>query len=128
MGSHGSTFSGNPLVCRVALAVIETLKKDKLERRAAQLGAHILSGLKQKLHAVAGVKDIRGMGLMLAVELDRPCKEIMNIALAHGLLVNVTADKVVRLLPPLILTDDEAERIASGVADVVRKFLQPAAA
>ena len=68
------------------------------------------------------------MGLMLAVELDRPCKEIMNIALAHGLLVNVTADKVVRLLPPLILTDDEAERIASGVADVIREFLQASAA
>ena len=128
LGSHGSTFSGNPLVCRAALAVIETLKKDKLDRRAAQLGTHILSSLKQKLHAVAGVKDIRGMGLMLAVELDRPCKEIMDIALAHGLLVNVTADKVVRLLPPLILTDDEAERIASGVADVIREFLEPPAA
>ena len=128
LGNHGSTFSGNPLVCRVALAVIETLKKDQLDRRAAHLGTHILSGLKQKLSAVGGIKDIRGMGLMLAVELDRPCKEIMNIALTHGLLVNVTADKVVRLLPPLILTDDEADRIVHGVAGVVREFLESPAA
>ena len=127
-GSHGSTFSGNPLVCRVALAVIDTLKKDKLDKRATQLGKRILTGLQKNLQTVAGVKDIRGLGLLLAIELDRPCKDIMVIALEQGLLLNVTADRVVRLLPPLILTDDEADQIIAGVTNVVRAFLARAAA
>ena len=127
-GSHGSTFSGNPLVCRVALTVIDTLKQGKLDKRAAQLGKRILTGLQKNLQGVAGVKDIRGLGLLLAVELDRTCKDIMGIALEQGLLLNVTADKVVRLLPPLILTDDEADQIVSGVTDAVRAFLARAAA
>ena len=127
-GTHGSTFSGNPLVCSTALAVIDTMKKDKLDRRAAQLGERILNGLRSNLQGVAGVKDIRGRGLMLAVELDRPCKDIMKLALDHGLLLNVTADRTVRLLPPLVLTDDEADRIATGTATVVRDFLSRPAA
>ena len=127
-GSHGSTFSGNPLVCRVALTVIETLKKDKLDKRAAQLGKRILTGLQKNLQGTAGVKDIRGFGLLLAVELERPCKDIMHIALEQGLLLNVTADKVVRLLPPLILTDAEADQVVAGVTDAVRAFLARAAA
>jgi acetylornithine aminotransferase len=127
-GSHGSTFSGNPLMSRVALTVIETLKKDKLDKRAMLLGKRILTGLQKSLQGMAGVKDIRGFGLLLAVELDRPCKDIMNIALEQGLLLNVTADKVVRLLPPLILTDEEADRVVAGVADAVRAFLARAAA
>jgi acetylornithine aminotransferase len=127
-GSHGSTFSGNPLVCRVALTVIETLKQDKLDKRAMLLGKRILNGLQKNLQGVAGVKDIRGLGLMLAIELDRPCKDIMGIALEQGLLLNVTADKVVRLLPPLILTDEEADQIVAGAADAVRTFLTRAAA
>jgi acetylornithine/N-succinyldiaminopimelate aminotransferase len=127
-GSHGSTFSGNPLVCRVALTVIETLKKDKLDKRAMLLGKRLLNGLQKNLQGVAGVKDIRGLGLLLAIELDRPCKDIMGIALEQGLLLNVTADKVVRLLPPLILADEEADQIITGVADAVRAFLARAAA
>ena len=127
-GSHGSTFSGNPLVSRVALTVIETLKQDKLDKRAAQLGKRILSGLQKSLQGMAGVKDIRGLGLLLAIELDRPCKDIMHIALEQGLLLNVTADKVVRLLPPLILTDAEADQVVAGVTDAVRAFLARAAA
>jgi acetylornithine/N-succinyldiaminopimelate aminotransferase len=122
-GTHGSTFSGNPLVCRVGLTVLELLERGKFEKRAAELGARILKGLKQSLEAVAGVKEIRGQGLMLAVELDRPCKEILTLALERGLLVNVTADSVVRLLPPLILSDAEADQIVSGVAECVRSFL-----
>jgi acetylornithine aminotransferase len=127
-GSHGSTFSGNPLMSRVALTVIETLKKDKLDKRAMLLGKRILTGLQKSLQGMAGVKDIRGFGLLLAVELDRPCKDIMNIALEQGLLLNVTADKVVRLLPPLILTDAEADQVVAGVTDAVRAFLARAAA
>jgi acetylornithine/N-succinyldiaminopimelate aminotransferase len=127
-GSHGSTFSGNPLVCRVALAVIDELDKGKLAARAAKLGDRLLAKLKEALGAVAGVKDIRGRGLMLAVELDRPCKELMRLALDHGLLINVTADNVVRLLPPLILTDNEADLLVIELAKTVRAFLETATA
>jgi len=122
-GSHGSTFAGNPLVCRVGLTVIDLLEKGKLDHRAAALGAHMLSGLRESLHGVDGVQEIRGQGLMLAIELDRPCKEILTLALERGLLLNVTADTVVRLLPPLILTDAEADQIVAGVAECVRAFL-----
>jgi acetylornithine aminotransferase len=122
-GSHGSTFSGNPLVCRVGLTVMELLENGKYDRRAAELGKRILAGLRKALDGVTGVKEIRGQGLMLAVELDRPCKEILNLALEQGLLVNVTADSVVRLLPPLVLTDAEADQIVDGVAGCVRRFL-----
>jgi acetylornithine aminotransferase len=123
-GSHGSTFSGNPLVCRVALTVLDLLERGRFDTRAAQLGERILAGLRQGLADVAGVRDVRGQGLMLAVELDRPCKDIMQRALDDGLLVNVTADTVVRLLPPLILSDDEADQVARGTARVVRRFLE----
>ena len=122
-GTHGSTFSGNPLVCRVGLTVLDILERGKFEKRAAELGTRILKGLKQSLDGVAGVKEIRGQGLMLAVELDRPCKEMLTLALERGLLLNVTADSVVRLLPPLILSDAEADQIVSGVAECVRRFL-----
>jgi acetylornithine/N-succinyldiaminopimelate aminotransferase len=122
-GNHGSTFSGNPLVCRVGLTVMEILKRGKFEQRAASLGTRMLAGLKQQLAGIAAVREIRGQGLMLAVELDRPCKEILHLALERGLLVNITADSVVRLLPPLILTDAEADQIVAGVADAVRAFL-----
>jgi acetylornithine aminotransferase len=122
-GTHGSTFSGNPLVCRVGLTVLNILERGKFEKRAAELGKRILNGLKKSLDAVAGVKEIRGQGLMLAVELDRPCKEIVTLALERGLLVNVTADSVVRLLPPLILSDTEADQIVTGVSECVRDFL-----
>jgi acetylornithine aminotransferase len=123
-GNHGSTFSGNPLVCRVALTVLDLLEQGALDARAAQLGSRILTGLREGLVGVGGVRDIRGRGLMLAVELDRPCKDIMKLALDDGLLVNVTADTVVRLLPPLILSDAEADQLAQGVARVVRRFLE----
>ncbi|MCR4332648.1 MAG: aspartate aminotransferase family protein [Sulfuricaulis sp.] len=123
-GSHGSTFSGNPLVCRVGLAVIDELEKGKLASRAAKLGERLLAKLKEALGQVAGVKDIRGRGLMLAVELDRPCKELLQMALDRGLLINVTADSVIRLLPPLIMTDDEADILVRELSSAVRAFLE----
>ncbi len=123
-GTHGSTFSGNPLVCRVALAVLDELQQGKFDTRAATLGARLLAGLKRALGDVPGVKEIRGRGLMLAIELDRPCKELLQRALDAGLLINVTADTVVRLLPPLILTDAEADEIVVRLAPIVRKFLE----
>jgi len=121
-GTHGSTFSGNPLVCRAALAVIDVLEKEKLDQRAAELGQRLLAGLRQAFDGVDGVREIRGRGLMLAIELDRPCKEILTLALERGLLVNVTADTVIRLLPPLILTDDEADQIVARLRDAVLAF------
>ena len=122
-GSHGSTFSGNPLVCRVALTVIDELEKGKYAERAAKLGARLLASLKQAFGNATGVKEIRGRGLMLAVELDRPCKELMKLALDRGILINVTADNVIRLLPPLILTDDEADLLVRELSGVVHAFL-----
>ncbi len=122
-GNHGSTFSGNPLVCRVALEVLDILRSEKLDRRAAELGERMLADLKQELASVNGVREIRGRGLMLAVELDRPCKDLMKLALDAGLLINVTAERVVRLLPPLIITDTEAGQIVQGVSSLIRDFL-----
>jgi len=122
-GTHGSTFAGNPLVCRVGLTVMDILEKGNFASRAATLGMHMLAGLHQALDGIEGVREIRGKGLMLAVELDRPCKDILQMALARGLLVNVTADSVIRLLPPLVITDAEADQIVAGVAECVREFL-----
>ncbi|HSW53066.1 MAG TPA: aspartate aminotransferase family protein [Sulfuricaulis sp.] len=122
-GSHGSTFSGNPLVCRVALTVIDELEKGKLAERAGKLGQRLLAGLKEKLGNVPGVREIRGRGLMLAVELDRPCKELLQRALESGILINVTAENVVRLLPPLIFTDSQADLLVEKLDQVIRDFL-----
>jgi acetylornithine/N-succinyldiaminopimelate aminotransferase len=127
-GNHGSTFSGNPLVCRVGLTVIDILEKGKFDKRAAELGKRMRSGLQKALQDISGVREIRGQGLMLAVELDRPCKEILTLALERGLLLNVTADTVVRLLPPLVLSDAEADQIVSGVSECVRQFLDTSGA
>ncbi len=123
-GTQATTFGGNPLVARVGLAVIETLESGDYAQRAAALGTRLLEGLQRGLGGVAGVEEIRGRGLMLAIELDRPCKEIMQRALEQRLLVNVTADKVVRLLPPLVLTDAEADMLVERLVRVVRAFLE----
>ena len=122
-GNHGSTYGGNPLVCSAALAVLDTLEKQKLAERAAQLGTQMFDGLKAALGNQSGVVEIRGCGLMLAVELDRPCAALMQAALDAGLLINVTAGQTVRLLPPLILTDAEAEQIVAGVSQLIQQFL-----
>jgi acetylornithine/N-succinyldiaminopimelate aminotransferase len=122
-GNHGSTFGGNPLAASAALAVLKTIRDDGLVERAAQLGQHMLDGFRQRLAALAGVVDIRGQGLMLGIELDRPCAELMQQALTHKLLINVTADKVVRLLPPLIISDAQADEIVTGVSALIANFL-----
>ncbi len=122
-GHHGSTFGGNPLVCAAALAVLDTMEKDKLVERAHQLGQQFVEGFQAALADVEGVVEIRGQGLMIAVELDRPCGELMNTALQAGLLINVTAAQVVRLLPPLILTDAEARQLIDGVSKLITDFL-----
>ena len=125
-GSHGSTFGGNPLAACAALAVLNTLDEDDLIRRADHLGKRIQTGLRERLADEPGVLDIRGRGLMLGIELDRPCGDLVSRALDQHLLINVTAQSVVRLLPPLILTDDEAEQITDQVAGLIRGFLRDA--
>jgi len=122
-GNHGSTFGGNPLACRAGLAVLETIEQEDLCERAASLGKRMLAGLEKHLAGAKGIREIRGKGLMLAIELDRPCREIMTRALERSLLVNVTADTVVRLLPPLILSDAEADQLVEGLSPVILEFL-----
>ncbi len=127
-GSHGSTFGGNPLASRAALAVLDTLERERLDRRAAGLGAHMLETFRQRLGGMDGVREVRGLGLLLGIELDRPCGELVDRALERGLLINVTADQVIRLLPPLILSDEEAGTIVDTVCELVTAFLGQGAA
>jgi len=122
-GTHGSTFGGNPLSCASALAVIETLERADLPARAAALGAGILSGLADSLAGTAGVEEIRGQGLLIGIELDRPCGELVSLALDEGFLINVTADRVIRLLPPLIITDEQADLLTEKLSGLLKNFL-----
>ena len=117
-GTHASTFGGNPLVCAAANAVLDELEGGLIER-AAELGEHFLAGLREGLRGNNQVKEIRGRGLLLAVELHQPCPQLAQEALDRGLLMNVAAGNVVRLLPPLILTDDEADEVVGIVVDLV---------
>jgi len=122
-GKHGTTFGGNPLACRAALAVLETVTREGLVSRAAELGQRLHAGFDSALAGVAGVSNIRGLGLMIGIELDRPCGELVGRAMHGGLLINVTAERVIRLLPPLILTDKQADMIIEQVSDLIRDFL-----
>ena len=122
-GSHGTTFGGNPLACRAGLAVLDTLEGDGLLARAAALGERMCAGFCSAIGDLDGVRDIRGRGLMIGIELDRDCGDLVQRALEAGLLINVTAGNTIRLLPALILSDDEADRIVEAVAAIVRDFL-----
>lgn len=122
-GTHGSTFGGNPLACRAASRVLAIIEEEGLATRAARLGDRLLAGFRQALGQVAGISAIRGRGLMIGIELDRPCADLVAQALAAGLLINVTAERVIRLLPPLILTDDQADQLVAQLAGLVRAFL-----
>ncbi len=122
-GNHGSTFGGNPLACSVALAVLDIMERDSLAERAAQLGLRMKAGFDSALAGVPGVIQIRAKGLMIGIELDRACGDLTKQALAQGLLINVTAEKIIRLLPPLIISDAEADQIVSGVVALVKSFL-----
>jgi len=127
-GNHGSTFGGGPLACVAALTTIDVIEKDGLLAHARRMGDLLKAELKGALAGVPGVRDIRGEGLMLGVELDRPCGDIVKRALAAGLLTNVTADKVIRILPPLVIREAEVKQVAGLLAPVVKAFLAESSA
>ena len=122
-GTHGSTFGGNPLVSRAAMATIEAIELDALLYRATFIGDTITQGLTKRFDGVTSVIDIRHKGLMIGIELDRACAPIVDLGLEAGLLINVTADKVVRLLPPLILDEKQIEFLVSTLSSVITQFL-----
>jgi acetylornithine/N-succinyldiaminopimelate aminotransferase len=126
-GSHGSTFGGNPFACAAALTTLDVIEQDHLLDNAARMGDALRDGFTAALAGTKGVVAVRGVGLMLGIELDRPCTELIARALAAGLLINVTADKVVRLLPPLILNQDEARELVDALSPLIRDFLSQAA-
>ena len=126
-GSHGSTFGGNLLACTAALATLAAMEEENLLENAAVRGEAIRSGLRQALDGVPGVVEIRGEGLMIGVELDRPCGELVGVARDAGVLINVTADKVVRLVPPLIYGEAEVNALVAAVSGVIKTYLQQAA-
>ncbi|MGD2139998.1 MAG: acetylornithine transaminase [Burkholderiales bacterium] len=118
-GSHGSTFGGNPLGCAAAMTTLTVIDEDNLLARANELGEAITGGLARKLAGVPGIRQLRNKGLMIAIELDEPCGELVARGLEAGFLINVTADKVVRLLPPLIMSDEQAQQLVDGVAALI---------
>ncbi len=118
-GNHGSTFGGNPLMCATASTVIDTIKKDDLISNARKLGKYIVNGFKEKLSDIRGVREVRGLGLMIGIELDSECTELVKLALDKQLLINVTAGNVIRLLPPLILDQQQADAIINTVSDLI---------
>jgi acetylornithine aminotransferase len=123
-GSHGTTFGGSPLASSAALAVLRFLKDHQMDARAAELGARMLAGFRTNLAGVPGIREIRGRGLMLGIELDRDCAVLVTRAMQRNLLINVTADRVVRLLPPLIMSDAEADHVVTVVSELIREFVR----
>ena len=132
-GNHGSTFGGNPLACAAALVTLDVIEQDNLMANAVAMGQFIHDGFAAQLKGVAGVRDIRNMGLMIGIELAYPCEELVKSALAAGLLINVTNDNVIRLLPPLVIKREEAAQIVAILSPLIADFLarssdaQPAA-
>jgi acetylornithine aminotransferase len=127
-GNHGSTFGGGPLASIAALTTLEVIEKDGLLDHARRMGEIVHGGLTRELASVAGVREVRGKGLMIGVELERPCGDLVRRALAAGLIINVTADRVVRLLPPLVIREAEARELVSLLAPLVKGFLAEAPA
>ena len=126
-GNHGSTFGGNPLACAAALATLDAIDEEKLLDNARVRGEAIRAGLREALAGVHGVLDIRGEGMMIGVELDRPCGELVGVAREAGVLINVTSDTVIRLVPPLIYGAAEVDALVEAVSGIVRNYLQQAA-
>jgi acetylornithine aminotransferase len=121
-GNHGSTYGGNPLVCAAAQAVVDTIEQEHLLDNARLMGAYLQNGLKDGLAHQPIVKDVRGNGLMIGIELDQPCADLVNAARAKGVLINVTANNVIRLLPPLIINQSHIDKLLSVVIDCINDF------
>ena len=128
-GSHGSTFGGNPLASTAAYTTLRIIADDGLLENATRIGDLIRVGLRERFAGLAGVKEIRGKGLMVGIDLDRPCGDLVQTALERGLLINVTADTVVRLLPPLIMQPAEARQLVDALGGMIEHFVtEPATA
>jgi len=122
-GNHGTTFGGGPLACRAGLETLRIIETDGLMANAAARGSQIRNGFAKALAGVGGVVAVRGEGLMIGVELDRPCGDLVKQALDAGLLINVTQDSVIRLVPPLVIDTHEADELVARLAPLVRAFL-----
>jgi acetylornithine/N-succinyldiaminopimelate aminotransferase len=127
-GNHGTTFGGNPLAMRAGVETIKIIEEDQLLANASRIGQHLHDALVRELGSLAGVVDIRGQGLMIGIELDRNCGLLLQRAVDAGLLLSITADKVIRLLPALIITQDEADEIVAILVPLVKAFLSEASA
>jgi len=121
-GNHGSTYGGNPLVCAAAQVVVDTIAKDKLCDNAKNIGAFLVEGFRASLSGNNWVSDIRGKGLMIGIELSHPCPELVDRARERGLLINVAAGNVVRLLPPLIIDRQQAQHLLTTLSEVINAF------
>jgi acetylornithine aminotransferase len=122
-GNHGTTFGGNPLAMRAGVETIRIMEEDNLLANAATVGAQLSTTLKRELKNVEGFVEVRGHGMMIGIELARPCNELLGQAAEAGLLLSVTADKVIRLVPPLILTAAEADQIVAILVPLIKSFL-----
>jgi acetylornithine aminotransferase len=121
-GSHGTTFGGSPLVCAAGLATLDALASEKLLENAATVGAYLKAGLENALKGTPGVLEVRGQGLMLGIELEKPCGVLVGRALEAGLLINVTRDRVIRMLPPLLINKTEADEIIKILVPLIKAF------
>ncbi len=124
-GMHGSTFGGNPLVCSAALAVLKTLEQDDLIAQAEKKGQKIANAFREKLQGNAQVIDIRNKGLMIGIELSEPCAALVTAAQQQGLLINVTNEKVIRLLPPLVIKNKQIEFLVKTLSTLIQEHTQP---
>jgi acetylornithine/N-succinyldiaminopimelate aminotransferase len=122
-GNHGTTFGGNPLAMRAGVETIRIMEKDGLLENAAKVGAHLKARFEKGLEGAKGIKEIRGQGLMLGIELDKPCGALTLRAAEAGLLISVTADSVIRMVPPLIMTQSEADEVANILLPLIHTFL-----
>jgi len=122
-GKHGSTFGGNPLACVAALTTLQTMDEDGLLDNAARIGAFIRDTLSREIGKVPGVREVRGQGLMIGIELDKPCGELVQMARDEKFLINVTSDNVVRLLPPLVMSQEEATLLTDKLSALIWAWL-----